>query len=128
MHSMVPLALMATTIGFAPTAQVYDARIYDRDSRLLAEARFDAAGDTFTVTKRSADGGRAYLEFRYVRVDGTVQTGRHQGPATADASVSFGHDFGEGRRLTFRVCVTEEHGFNPCSGTADGENWTVAYA
>jgi hypothetical protein len=149
MISMVPLAAMVATMGFTPpapahvsvtaevhdvsaTAEFYDvsatAEIYDQDSELLATGRFDADGDAFTVTKRSAGTGRPYLEYRYVRIDGTLQTGTHQGATEVGAAVRFPHDFGEGRRVTFRVCVTGAHGFNPCSGTDDGENWTIGIA
>jgi hypothetical protein len=125
MNSMVALVMM-TTVGFAPTAVSSTAQVFDQDSRLLAEARFDAGEDTFALTKSSAVGGRAYLEYRYVRTDGTPQTGTHRGGRQAGDAVRFDHDFGEGRKITFRVCVEGEYAFNACSGTDNGENWTAA--
>ncbi|WP_436533948.1 hypothetical protein [Actinoplanes sp. HUAS TT8] len=128
MFSMIPVAVMAATAGFAPSAVSSTAQVFDRDSELLAEAHFDAGDDTFAVTKHVAGGGRAYLEYRYVRADGTLQTGTHTAADAAGQTVRFGHDFTAGRTVTFRVCVSGEHGFNPCSAGADGENWTIGIA
>jgi hypothetical protein len=127
MNSIVPLVMMATA-GLAPTAVSATAQVFDRDSRLLAEAHFDAGRDSFALTKSSVDGGRVYLEYRYVRTDGTLQAGTHRGGGEAGETVRFAHDFGEGRKVTFRVCVEGERAFNACSATDDGENWTIAIA
>jgi hypothetical protein len=127
MNSMVALVMMAP-VGLAPSGVSSTAQVFDQDSRLLAEARFDASEDTFALAKSSAAGGRAYLEYRYVRTDGTVQTGTHWVGRQAGESARFAHDFGEGRKITFRVCVEGLPAFKACSGTNDGENWTVAIA
>ncbi|WIM93209.1 hypothetical protein ACTOB_005181 [Actinoplanes oblitus] len=114
-------------MGFPPSAVSATAQVFDPDSALLAEASFDAGSDAFTVVARATT-DRPYVEYRYVRVNGTVQTGTHEGVAKSGIPVRFEHHFGAGRRVTFRVCVTGAHDFNPCSGTDDGENWTVAIA
>jgi hypothetical protein len=51
------------------------ARVFDPDSRVLAEGRFFADGDRFELTKLAVDGGRAYLQFKYIRTDGTFHGG-----------------------------------------------------
>ncbi|GIE88284.1 hypothetical protein [Actinoplanes regularis] len=128
MNSMVLLAVMAATTGFAPSAVSSTAQVYDPDSRLLAEAHFDAAADSFAVTKLVAGGGRTYLQYRYTGADGTAHSGTQWGAREVGETVRFDHDLVEGRRITFRVCVAGEVAFNACSGSADGENWTVAIA
>ncbi|WP_189336955.1 hypothetical protein [Actinoplanes ianthinogenes] len=124
---MVPLAAMVAAMGFSPSGVSATAQVYDQDSKVLAEARFDGSADTFTLVGRVA-GDQPYLEYHYVRVDGSLQTGTHRGVPEAGTPVRFAHHFGAGRTVTFRVCVSGEHGFNPCSGTDAGENWTVAIA
>ncbi|MEU4695053.1 hypothetical protein [Actinoplanes sp. NPDC023714] len=99
------------------------ARVFDPDSRVVALARFVAEGDRFELTKRVDGGGRAYLQYKYIRTDGTFQGGEHWGLAEAGGTVVFDHDFGEGRKVLFRVCAGAL-----CSGTSSGENWTIAYA
>ncbi len=128
MISMVPLAVMAATTGFAPSAVSSTAQVYDPDSRLLAEAHFDAVTDSFAVTKLVAGGERTYLQYRYTEADGTPRSGTQWGAREVGKTVRFDHDIQDGRTVTFRVCVAGEVGFNACSGAADGENWTVAIA
>ncbi|MEU4420185.1 hypothetical protein AB0F81_06135 [Actinoplanes sp. NPDC024001] len=103
------------------------ARVYDADSRVLAEGYFESTGDAFAVTKKAGD-GRPYVEYRYVRLDGTLRDGTHWGSDTTGRTVRFDHDFGEGRTVTFRVCVRPGYGADSCSGTEFGENWTVGHA
>ncbi|RAK24709.1 hypothetical protein B0I29_13714 [Actinoplanes lutulentus] len=122
-----PIAAVAATLALAaaPAAPSLDAlaQVYDETSQVLAEAHFVSAGDSFRLTKRSSDGGRAFVQYKYIRTDGTFQSGEHRGPSTAGASATFDHDFGEGRKILFRVCVDDY-----CSGTGDGQNWTIGYA
>ncbi|BCY10440.1 hypothetical protein [Actinoplanes sp. L3-i22] len=128
MNSIILLAVSTVTMGFSPPAVSSTAQVFDRDSRLLAEARFDARSDSFAVTKQAGSDGRAYLEYRYLRTDGTLQTGTHAASREPGETVRFPHDFTAGRTVTFRVCVSGEHAFNACSAGADGENWTVGIA
>ncbi|WP_229075964.1 hypothetical protein [Actinoplanes sp. DH11] len=104
------------------------ATVYDPDSRVLADAAFRSYGDRFALTKRATGGGRPYLEYRYLRLDGSLQTGVHHGLDTVDAIVTFDHDFGEGRKVMFRVCVTATRGADLCSAAGDGQNWAAGYA
>ncbi|BBH68836.1 hypothetical protein ACTI_55210 [Actinoplanes sp. OR16] len=99
------------------------ARVFDPDSRVLAQARFVADGDRFELAKRADGGGRAYMQYKYIRKDGGFQSGEHWGLAETSGAVVFDHDFGEGRKVLFRVCVGDL-----CSATGDQENWTIAYA
>jgi hypothetical protein len=128
MNSILLLAVSTATMGFPPPAVSATAQVFDRDSRLLAEARFDARSDSFAVTRQAGSGGRAYLEYRYVRTDGTLQTGTHTAGREPGETVRFVHDFTAGRTVTFRVCVSGAHPFNACSAGDDGENWTVGIA
>jgi hypothetical protein len=105
------------------------ARVYDETSRVLAEAYFESTGDTFAVTKRAATDDRPYLEYRYVRKDGTLREGTHWGSVVTAETVRFDHDFGEKRTVTFRVCVrAAARASDLCSATDFGENWTVGHA
>ncbi|WP_433831703.1 hypothetical protein ACQP2E_14205 [Actinoplanes sp. CA-015351] len=125
MFAPIVAVAAALTLGAAPAAPSLDAlaQAYDETSHVLAEARFVSAGDSFRLTKWSSDGGRAVVQYKYIRTDGTFQSGEHLGPSAAGVSVTFDHDFGEGRKIVFRVCVDDY-----CSGTGDGQNWTIGYA
>lgn len=92
------------------------------DGRLVARAIFHHHGDRFDLAKWSRYGHRPYLDYRYVRVDGTTQTGRHRGVSRVGMHMLFDHNFGEGRGVWFRVCVQVSWAFDPCSG------WSVGYA
>lgn len=116
--------------GSAAAARGQDARarVYDETSRVLAEGYFESTGDSFTVTNRAAIGDRPYLEYRYVRKDGTLREGTHWGSDVVGETVRFDHDFGEKRTVTFRVCLRATRGLDRCSATDFGENWTVGHA
>ncbi|AEV85264.1 hypothetical protein ACWT_4244 [Actinoplanes sp. SE50] len=122
-----PSSAAARSSAAAPAVSA-TAQVYDEDSRLLAEARFDAPADAFTVTKRITGTERAYLEYRYTTPAGAVQTGTQWGSRAAGETLRFRHDFAKGRQVTFRVCLEGDHPFNPCSGADNGENWTLAIA
>lgn len=126
----VPAAALLT-IGLTPGDAVAAdavATAYDENSRVLAEARFESLGDAFTLTKRADHGSRVYAEYKYVRTDGTLQTGTHWGPGDVGTAARFDHDFGENRAVEFRVCVEIEYAADRCSGTDQGENWTKGHA
>ncbi|WP_328469481.1 hypothetical protein OHA21_01955 [Actinoplanes sp. NBC_00393] len=130
--NILPLSALIA-VGLAPSAaaaapaQDAIARVYDANSRVLAEAWFHSATDSFALTKRTDHGSRVYLEYEYIRKNGTVQEATHWGSGTVGETVRFDHNFGEGRRVTFRVCVHVENSFDPCSGN-DRENWTIGHA
>ena len=122
---LMPVTASASpALGEDATARVYS----DDESKILASAFFNSDGDNFRLTKRDSYGNRAYMEYKYVRKDGTTQEGSHWGLSTVDKTVVFNHNFGEGRAVAFRVCVQVDFGFDPCSGTDDGANWTTGYA
>ena len=123
LRRVAALIAIGLTTSAAARGQDALATVYDETSRVLAEAHFESTGDSFAVTKRADVEGRPYLEYRYVRKDGTQRAGVHRGSATVGETVRFDHDFGEGRTVTFRVCVLDS-----CSGTELGENWTVGHA
>lgn len=139
-RAAVPVTAVAATIALTPataaagqqttaTSQDATARVYAEDEdRILASAFFDSGGDNFRLTKRDSYGNRAYMEYKYIRKDGTAKEGSHWGVSTVDKTVVFNHNFGEGRKVAFRVCVQVDYEFDPCSGSDDGANWTVGYA
>jgi hypothetical protein len=128
--TLAVLGSVAVAPGAATAAAGQDAlaRVYDENSRVLAEAYFESTGDSFAVTRRAGAGERPYVEYRYVRKDGTLREGTHWGSGTVGETVRFDHNFGEGRTVTFRVCMRAGHGPDACSGTEFGENWTVGTA
>lgn len=93
------------------------------DGKLVARAKFVAGADRFEVTKVSHTvGHRAYVEYKYIRVDGTVQEGQHWGVSRVGVAVPFDHNFAKDRKVAFRVCVQVSLGFDPCS------DWEIGYA
>lgn len=54
--------------------------------------------------------------------------GTHWGTSSVDNPVAFDHNFGENRKVAFRVCVQVDWSFDPCSGDDDGRGWTIGYA
>jgi hypothetical protein len=72
-----------------------------------AWGRFNSYGDSFDVCDTEADFVLAYLEFRYIRIDGSLQTGTHYVPGDAGDCENFDHNFGEGRTVWFHVCTDQ---------------------
>jgi hypothetical protein len=89
----------------------------------VARGYFQANGDKFVLTKKSNRSypGRMYLEYKYIKINGQLQEGTHHGVSAVGVPVTFDHNFGEGRKVVFRVCV-EDFGFDPCS------DWETGYA
>ncbi|MGN9775053.1 hypothetical protein ACTMS0_04640 [Micromonospora sp. H33] len=102
------------------------ARVYV-DGKFVAEGKFNHDGDYFSLTKRGSYGNRPYLEYVYIRKDGTTQTGTHWGLGDVGNTVYFDHNFGEGRAVAFRVCVQVDYEWDPCSHEED-EVWAIGYA
>jgi hypothetical protein len=80
--------------------RVYTSSIYDH-----AYAEFHSDGDYFYLCDTSFDFLEVYLEYRYIKVNGTLQTGTHRNPGSFGDCLYFTHDFGEGREVRFRACV-----------------------
>ncbi|MFF8279587.1 hypothetical protein ACF05T_26275 [Streptomyces lateritius] len=97
------------------------------DGKIVASASFISAGDRFEVTKRSSYGGRPYLDYKYIRKDGTLQEATHWGVSNVGYTMKFDHNFGEGRKVAFRLCVQNTYGWDDCTDDADGQ-WEVGYA
>ncbi|MFF8846281.1 hypothetical protein ACF08N_26795 [Streptomyces sp. NPDC015127] len=97
------------------------------DGKTVASASFISLGDRFEVTKRSSYGGRSYLEYKYIRKDGTLQEGTHWGVSDIGYTMKFDHNFGEGRKVVFRLCVQNTYGWDDCTDDADGQ-WETGYA
>ncbi|MFI1955665.1 hypothetical protein ACH437_28165 [Streptomyces xinghaiensis] len=72
-----------------------------------ASARFISYGDKFEVCDLASDGATAYVQYEYVRINGTLQKGEHRNPGNAGSCHTFDHNFGEGRVVKFRAC--EDH-------------------
>jgi hypothetical protein len=87
-----------------------------------ASATFISYGDKFRVCDTSLDGYNAYVDYTYVRIDGSYQTGTHFVTTGNGTCGTFDHDFGEGRPVNFRACVQFPLGVDPC------DTWRVALA
>ncbi|MFF9870427.1 hypothetical protein ACF1G0_34510 [Streptomyces sp. NPDC013953] len=89
----------------------------------VARGYFQASGDKFILTKKSNQtySGRTYLEYKYIKVNGQPQEGTHHGVSAVGVPVTFDHNFGEGRKVVFRICV-EDIFQDPCS------DWETGYA
>lgn len=119
---LVPIAAL---VGFAtPAIAGHDATANAyQDGKIVATARFIAGADRFEVTKVSHTvGHRAYLEYKYIRKDGTVQEGQHWGVSRVGHAVPFDHNFGKDRKVVFRVCVQVSLSPDVCS------DWETGYA
>jgi len=72
---------------------------------------------------RDPDYHRPYIDIRYIRKDGTSWEGRRWGVATPGENVTRdAPNFGEGRKVAFRVCLQVSYWPDPCS------SWEVGYA
>lgn len=67
--------------------------------------RFISYGDKFENCDTSPDGYLSYMDFEYVRKDGSVQHGTHYNPGNNGDCATWNHNFGEGRTVWFRSCV-----------------------
>jgi len=70
-----------------------------------AKVTFVSYGDKFKVCDTSWDGMQVYNEYKYVRKDGTVQHDEEYNNLGDGTCVTYDHDFGEGRSVTFRACI-----------------------
>ncbi|MGW5852768.1 hypothetical protein ACWFQ8_33520 [Streptomyces sp. NPDC055254] len=70
-----------------------------------AKAKFISYGDKFTVCDTSWDTFQPYVEYKYIRKNGSLQQEEHWNGNGDGTCVTWDHDFGEGRSVTFRACV-----------------------
>jgi hypothetical protein len=68
-------------------------------------ATFFHDGDRFEICDTAGDTLLAYMDYQYVRLDGSLQTGTHYNPGSAGECTDYDHNFGEGRTVWFRACV-----------------------
>ncbi|MFI1955662.1 hypothetical protein ACH437_28140 [Streptomyces xinghaiensis] len=73
-----------------------------------AWVKFISYGDKFKVCDQypnGLDGFSVYVEYNYIRKDGTTQSGRHNVGTGAGTCATFDHNFGEGRSVVFRAGI-----------------------
>lgn len=70
-------------------------------------SRFISYGDKFENCDTADDWMTSYVEYQYVRIDGSLQTGTHRNPGNSGDCFSWDHNFGEGRTVWFRSCVDQ---------------------
>jgi hypothetical protein len=88
------------TAAHAEADKVYVSTAYDH-----TYAEFHSDGDYFYLCDTSFDFLEVYLNYRYVKVDGTLQTGTHRNLGDFGDCMYFDHNFGEGRLVQFQACV-----------------------
>lgn len=67
-------------------------------------SRFISYGDKFENCDTFNDFMISYVQYQYIRIDGTLQTGSHYNPGNNGDCFAWDHDFGEGRTVWFRSC------------------------
>ncbi|MEV8440797.1 hypothetical protein AB0425_25760 [Actinosynnema sp. NPDC051121] len=70
-------------------------------------SRFISYGDKFENCDTEGDWMTSYVDFQYIRIDGSLQTGTHYNPGNNGDCFQWDHDFGEGRTVWFRSCVDQ---------------------
>jgi hypothetical protein len=100
---VIGVASVAMLLATATGAHAgVDATSGDNDSAWM---KFVHNGDYFIVCDTSGDLLEVYGKYRYVRIDGSEQTGEHRVATGVGTCYPFDHDFGEGRTVTFTACV-----------------------
>lgn len=66
---------------------------------------FQDYGDKFVVCDNEPDGWNMYVNYVYIRKDGTEQRGSHYNTSGFNTCRTFDHNFGEGRTVNFQACV-----------------------
>ena len=118
--AVVAAAAGAVVLGTAGSAYAgTDATAY---ANSFAKVSFVSYGDKFVVCDTATDGMQVYNEYRYIRIDGTVQEGIEYNNLGNGSCVTYDHNFGEGRSVTFRACVDVPWVLDTCSG------WKVGVA
>jgi hypothetical protein len=109
----------ALVMGFATTASAGTDAVSQRGDTY---AKFISYGDKFKVCDKATDGFDAYVEYKYVKVNGVTQHEEHHVGTGSGTCATFDHNFGEGRSVTFRACVAVPGFIDPCDG------WKVGIA
>ncbi|TYK52602.1 hypothetical protein [Actinomadura decatromicini] len=94
-----------------------------RDAKSTIEGsytEFHSNGDKFYNCDTDYDLFTAYVDYSYIRKDGSVQKGKHYNPGGRGDCATFDHDFGEGRPVQFRSCVDVPIGIDPCDRWREG--------
>lgn len=100
--AVIAAATTLTVLGAASGAQAGR----DATSSVTGStATFLNYGDKFRVCDTSLDGWNSYVDYNYVRKDGSYQEGAHFVTSGNGTCGTFDHDFGEGRVVNFRACV-----------------------
>jgi len=100
------IAVAATAMILATGSSAYAGT--DATSSVAGSwSRFISVGDKFENCDTEADWLASYVEYQYVRKDGSLQTGSHYNPGNNGDCYIWDHDFGEGRTVWFRSCVDQ---------------------
>lgn len=116
--AVVLAAAMALLVGHATSAA---AGISATSVTIGGYAVFQDYGDKFIVCDKVEDGWSVYVEYTYIRIDGSEQSGTHYNSNGYNTCFMFDHDFGEGRTVNFRAC-TDRWVLDSC------DNWRVGVA
>jgi hypothetical protein len=81
---------------------------------------FISVGDKFYNCDTDYDFFQSYVEYVYIRKDGSVQRGQHFNAGNEGDCATWDHDFGEGRAVQFRSCVNVPVGIDPCDNWRQG--------
>lgn len=96
------------------------ANVYVNDAK-VAYGKFISYGDKIKVCKTHSYGNKAYVDYWYVRKDGTLQDGRHWSPGGKKGDCqTYDHNFGEGRKVVILACVQVDWATDPCSNYETG--------
>ncbi|MEV8440795.1 hypothetical protein AB0425_25750 [Actinosynnema sp. NPDC051121] len=92
-----------TALSTATVAQAGTDAVSGNDSG--AKVTFISYGDKFRVCDTEWDFFQVYNEYKYIRVDGSVQHDKEYVNTGDGTCATYDHNFGEGRSVTFRACV-----------------------
>lgn len=114
---MVGGAAIATLLGSSTAAYA------GRDAKSTIEGsytEFISKGDKFYNCDTDFDLFQSYVEYTYIRKDGSLQRGQHYNPGDRGDCATWAHNFGEGRPVQFRSCVDYSVGIDPCDRWREG--------
>jgi hypothetical protein len=117
--ALVGAAATAIVLGVAGSAQAGTDAFSDANNGTV---KFVSYGDKFVVCDTFADGLSVYNEYKYIRIDGTVQHDVEYNNGGSGTCATYDHNFGEGRSVTFRACLDVPYFVDTCGG------WRVGIA